>query len=175
MLRGRSWPSDLAARRRWEERQHAPPTPEWRVLVPAREPIADEMPAAAARAAEHARAAGARVRVTYALAEHAEKGLVHSVAVRVRFFGVARGYAVWRNGYFSDAQWLVPPELPRPIGAREFAVLAAGQLYVAPERPARLPAPVGPCPSCGVPVRWRLTGAAPAPYTSHRCKTRVSS
>lgn len=168
---GLAWPRpsphslrDARARTAWDARQEPEPPRRSVILVPMREPLAGELPAAAGRLVDVARAAGATVRVTYACAEDGK--LVESIAVRVRMPDGTRGWAMWINGYAGEAQWWPATErMPRTVGHREFAALVEGKPFVPPS--PRTPAPVGPCPRCGRAVRWKLQ-PAPAPYAHQR-------
>jgi hypothetical protein len=131
------------------------PTPsQYRVLIAARDATPSQIPTGAAAVRAAAQQAGRTVRVTYALAEERATGrMVHSCAVRVR----GLGYAVWRDGLFSDA-W------PK-VGAAQFLALVAGAEYVPPA--PRTPPPTGPCPRCGRSVRWKIKPTT-EPYAHNR-------
>jgi len=126
----------------------------YRVLIPAREATAGQIPAGAAVLRDAARQHGRTVRVTYALAEERSSGrMVHSCAVRV----AGLGWAIWQDGRYSDA-W------PN-VNQSQFLALATGAEYTPPA--PRMPPPAGPCPRCGKSVRWKLTPRA-EPYKHQR-------
>lgn len=128
--------------------------PPYRVLIPAREATASQIPPGAAVLLAAARSAGREVRATYALAEERATGrMVHSCAVRVK--GV--GYATWWDGTFHGASG--------NMNQAQFLAAVTGEAYLPPA--PRTPPPTGPCPRCGRPVRWKTT-SPPAPYRHQR-------
>lgn len=119
----------------------------YRVLVAARPATAGQIPPGAVAVRDTARSADLEALCTYALAEELASGrMVHSCAVRV----AGRGFGVWRDGSFDCAMWA---GAARVHGQGHLLALAGGTPWVPPA--PRTPPPVGPCPRCAAPVRWR--------------------
>jgi hypothetical protein len=118
----------------------------YRIVTPARSARPEEVPASCAKLA--GALAPDDVRVTYALAEDLKlERPVATVALRLR----GHGYALWKDGRPAQAQ-IADPYL-RTCSVTEFTALALGRPYTPPKPPD--PPTRGPCPRCGVTVRWK--------------------